>query len=386
MAGDVATPDERSAFRVLLVAAATSTTGGGERHVADLLRRLPADGVEVGLACPAGGDLSALAESLGIAVFAANVASGFSPASTSALRRAIEAFAPDVVHAHGSRAAMFARLADPRPRARVVYTVHGIHIDKAGSPARRAALLRLERRLRYRTAAWITVCGADLDKGERLKILRRERSHVVHNGIAMPPPLAAPMLGDFRAELGISRETPLALSIGRLHEQKDQRTLLDAWAGVRGEFPDAVLALVGSGEMEGELRVRSVALSLGDSVRFVPPRRDLAPVYADSDLFVLSSRWEGLPYVVLEAMAYELPVVSTAVDGIPEAVMNEDTGLLVPARDPVSLAAAMRRLFRDPELRASMGASGRARVERHFTLEEMVEGVLRVYGEVLSAG
>jgi glycosyltransferase involved in cell wall biosynthesis len=373
-------------MRVLLVAAATATTGGGERHVADLLRRLPAAGVDVGLACPPGGDLSALAQSLGIPVHMVDIAAGLSPVARSALRSAIAGFAPDAVHAHGSRAAMFARIADPRPRERVVYTVHGIHIDKAGSAARRAALLRLERRLRHRTAAWITVCGADLDKGERLRILNRERSHVVHNGVEMPPLVADSMRGEFRSELGVSAGTPLALSIGRFHEQKDQRMLLAAWAGVLGELPNAVLAIVGSGELEGQLRVRSVALSLGDSVRFVPPRPDLAAAYADSDLFVLSSRWEGLPYVVLEAMAYGLPVVSTAVDGIPEAVMNEDTGLLAPPHDPVSLAVAMRRLLRSPEMRATMGAAGRDRVERHFTLDEMVDGVVRVYEEVAAAG
>jgi glycosyltransferase involved in cell wall biosynthesis len=373
-------------MRVLLVAAATATTGGGERHVADLLRRLPAAGVDVGLACPPGGDLTTLAQSLGIPVHMVDIAAGLSPVARSALRSAIAGFAPDAVHAHGSRAAMFARIADPRPRERVVYTVHGIHIDKAGSAARRAALLRLERRLRHRTAAWITVCGADLDKGERLRILNRERSHVVHNGVEMPPLVADSMRGEFRSELGVSAGTPLALSIGRFHEQKDQRMLLAAWAGVLGELPNAVLAIVGSGELEGQLRVRSVALSLGDSVRFVPPRPDLAAAYADSDLFVLSSRWEGLPYVVLEAMAYGLPVVSTAVDGIPEAVMNEDTGLLAPPHDPVSLAVAMRRLLRSPEMRATMGAAGRDRVERHFTLDEMVDGVVRVYEEVAAAG
>ena len=180
----------------------------------------------------------------------------------------------------------------------------------------------------------------------------------------------------------IAPDTPLVISIGRFHEQKDQRTLLDAWAAARSATPGAVLALVGSGEFESKLRVRALALKLGDSIRFVPPRSDVAPVYADADLFVLSSRWEGLPYVVLEAMAHRLPVVSTAVDGIPEAVLNEDTGLLVPAHDPVSLASAMRHLLGAPDLRRVMGERGRERVEHHFTVSEMVGGVVRVYGEV----
>jgi len=147
-----------------------------------------------------------------------------------------------------------------------------------------------------------------------------------------------------------------------------------------------VLAIVGSGELEGRLRERALALSLGDSLRFVSARSDAASLYSAADLFVLSSRWEGLPYVILDAMAYGLPVVSTAVDGIPEAVMNEDTGLLAPEHDAGLLASAIRHLLGDPELRNAMGQAGRERIERHFSLEEMVEGVTRVYREVVSAG
>ena len=120
-----------------------------------------------------------------------------------------------------------------RARASVSSTrVHGIHVDKAGSRARQAALLRVERRLRSRTAAWICVCGSDLDTGEHLKLLKRERSHVVYNGIEMPlaaPPSAARFDGNSASGV----DTPLALSIGRFDEQKDQRTLLDAWASAR---------------------------------------------------------------------------------------------------------------------------------------------------------
>jgi glycosyltransferase involved in cell wall biosynthesis len=373
--------------RVLLVASAASLAEDAGRHVADLVRRLPDAGLAVGLACPKASELAPLAESLGIPVFAVEAAASFSPARVGAMRRALAAFAPDIVHAHGSRAAILARVADSRARERVIYHIHGIHYDQAPSAPRRAAFLRIERRLRSRTAAWITACGSDLNKADGLKMVRRERSHVVHNGVDVPPAPDGvhPRSGEFRSELGLAAVTPLVVSIGAYSEQKDHRTLIDAWAGVHDAFPDAVLVLVGSGELEGKLRVRSVALSLGDSVRFVSARRDVAPLLADADVFALSSRWEGLPYTLLDAMAFGRPVVSTAADGIPEAVMNEDTGLLVPVRDSESLAAAMRRLLREPELRSAMGASGRARVERHFTLDEMVDGVLRVYAEVIAA-
>jgi glycosyltransferase involved in cell wall biosynthesis len=367
-------------LHVLLVAAATSTTGGGERHVADLLRLLPERGLRVSLACPPGGALPALARSLGVDVREVAIERGLRPSALLALRRAIAELAPDVVHAHGSRAAAFVRVADPKARSRVVYTLHGIHVDKAGSRARRTAFLALERLLRPRTARFVTVCASDLHKGERLGLLDPTRASVVYNGVAVPGRPEAP--GRFRGELGLDPDVPLALSVGRFHEQKDQLTLLAAWARVLDRCPAAVLALVGSGELESALRGQAAALRLGDSLRFVAPRGDLAPAYVDADVFVLTSLWEGLPYVVLEAMSHALPVAATAVDGVPEAVTDGECGILFAPQDPGLAAATVVTLLSDPDGAASMGEAGRARVAALFGLDAMADATAAVYRRV----
>jgi glycosyltransferase involved in cell wall biosynthesis len=369
-------------LHVLLVAAATSTTGGGEKHVADLLRLLPARGLRVSLACPSDGDLPRLARDVGLEVREAPITSGLRPAARTALRAAIADLAPDVVHAHGSRAAAYARVADPRARERCVYTLHGIHIDRAGSFARRAAFLTVERVLRPRTARFVTVCASDLAKGEQLGVIDRSRAAVVHNGIAMPD---VPVRGAFRAELRLEPETPLVLSVGRFHEQKDQATLLAAWHDVAAVVPTAVLALVGAGEFGPALRAQAADLGLGESVRFVEPRADLAPAYTDADVFVLTSLWEGLPYVVLEAMSFGLPVVATSVDGIPEAVEDDVTGILVSPSRPDAVASALAALLADPARRAAMGEAGRTRVASHFGLDAMADALVAVYREVAGA-
>ena len=364
-------------LRVLLVAAATSTTGGGEKHVADLLRLLPSRGVEVGLVAPPGGDLALLAADAGIPFHHAEIAGGLSFAGRSQLASAIGTFQPDVVHAHGSRAAFYARLADPKAARRVVYTLHGIHVDKAGTPLRRWALVRVERLLRRRTARFVTVCDANMRAGERLGILDARRTTTVYNGIDVP---GAPQpRGTFRAELGVPDDIPLALSIGRLTWPKDQATLLRAWALVHDRVPGAVLALVGEGELDAELRALAAELGLAESVRFVAPREGLAPAYADADVFCLSSRWEGLPYVVLEAMSFGLPVVSTRVDGIPEAVVDGTSGLLVPPSAPEALASAIAGVLDDPDTRARMGAAGAAIVAERFGLDRMADELVAVY-------
>jgi len=362
---------------VLLIAAASTTTGGGEKHVADLVRRLPQAGFDVALACPDGGDLGGLARELGVPVCNVPIDCGFSPARVRAVRSAITAAAPDVVHAHGSRAAAFARLGDAHAARRVVYTVHGIHVDKAGSKARRMVFIGIERLLRPRTARFVTVCEADTTKGARLGLLTAARTTTIYNGIELPP-TAAPA-GRFRAELGIGLHVPLVLSVGRFHEQKDQETLLRAWRIVAASHPDAVLAIVGAGGLAGRLRELAAADGTSGGVRLVRPRAALAEAYVDADAFALSSRWEGLPYVLLEAMAYGLPVVSTDVDGIPEAVVDGVSGMLVPPRDPLALGTTLEHLLSDPAQRRRMGEAGRERVTAEFSLEQMIARITEVY-------
>lgn len=369
-----------ASIRVLLVAAATATTGGGEKHVADLVRMLPARGVDLGLVTPSGGDLAALAGLTGVPFHHAEIASGLSLAGRRQLRSAIVTFQPDVVHAHGSRAAFYARLADGSAVNRCVYTLHGIHYDQAGSSLRRTVLLNVDRRLKGRTAHFVTVCDSDRRKGARLGVLDQPDTTTVYNGIE--PPAVLPARGAFRAELGIAEDAPLALSIGRFHVQKDQATLLRAWALVHERVPDAVLALVGAGELDAELRALAHELGLGRALRIAEPRPDLGHAYVDADLFCLSSLWEGLPYVVLEAMAYGLPVVSTGVDGIPEAVAHGASGLLVPSADPASLATAIVGLLGDAPQRAAMGAAGAAIVTERFGLGRMADELTDVYHRV----
>lgn len=368
-------------LRVLLVAAATSTTGGGEKHVADLVRMLPSRDIDLGLVAPPGGDLAVVAGHASVPFHHAPIAGGLSYPGFSELRSAIATFQPDVVHAHGSRAAFYARLADPRAAGRCVYTLHGIHHERSGSPLRRTVLVAAERRLKDRTARFVTVCDSDRRKGARLGVLDQARTTTVYNGIE--PPCVVPARGAFRAELGLADDIPLALSIGRFHEQKDQETLLRAWALVRDRVPEAVLALVGAGELEGQLRALARELALGGSLRLVEPRADLATAYVDADCFCLSSLWEGLPYVILEAMAYGLPVASTRVDGIPEAVEDGVSGLLVPPEDPAALAGAIGELLGDASRREAFGAAGIERVAERFGLDRMVDELVGVYGRVV---
>lgn len=367
--------------RILFMAAATSMSGGSEKHISDLLGHLPSGELDLALLAPAGGELVSFATDIGVKTYSAALQRGFSADRVSAVRNAIEEFQPDIVHAHGSRAAFYARIADPRAAERVIFTVHGIHADKSPRLARRTALLSVERALRPRTVRFVTVCESDLTRGAYLRMLDWERARVVYNGIELPQPPGVP--GMFRAEINVKRHAPLVVCVGRFEPAKDHATLLDAFARLLIDKPDAVLALIGSGPLEGQLRERCVALGISTRVRFVPPRAAIAHAYVDADVVALSSRWEGLPYTILEALAYKRPVVATRVDGIPEAIEHGVDGMLVEPGQPTAFAMALNRLLSAPEAAATLGESGAKRVAEQFSIERMIESLRGVYAEVL---
>ncbi|WP_298370916.1 glycosyltransferase [Azospirillum sp.] len=176
------------------------------------------------------------------------------------------------------------------------------------------------------------------------------------------------------------------LAVGRLVGQKGIDVLLDALA--RPGLERAELDLVGDGEWRADLEVQAARLGVAARVRFRGwlDRSDLASVYREADVFVLASRDEGMPNVVLEAMASGLPVVSTAVAGARDLVMEGETGLLVPPEDADALACALRRLVGDADARAWLGARGRARVEESFSWRAAAAGFLELIEQSTTVG
>jgi glycosyltransferase involved in cell wall biosynthesis len=203
---------------------------------------------------------------------------------------------------------------------------------------------------------------------------------VVPNAIAIPSTVPAPDPA-LRARLLNGRPDYLVLTPARLDEQKGHADLLAAAA----EVPDATFVLAGDGPLREELEESARRLGVDDRCLFLGLRDDVPALLAAADLFVLPSHFEGLPVSVLEAMAAARPVLATAVGGTDEAVVDGESGLLVPARDPAALAAAIRRLREDPELACRLAAGGRTRVEREFSVEVTARAVERVYEEVVRA-
>ena len=173
---------------------------------------------------------------------------------------------------------------------------------------------------------------------------------------------------------------PVVTMVSRLVPQKDPVTLLRAWQLSKG---DRVLMIVGDGELRGEVSRFVSNNGLTQSVILAGEREDVPEILAASDAFVLSSRWEGLPYTIIEAMMSGLPVVATCVGGVPELVEDGVTGFLVPAGDHSAMAEALQKVLDDSEVRHRMGHAGRERTLREFSLDDMLRKTRRVYEEVV---
>ncbi|MCL1985354.1 MAG: glycosyltransferase [Betaproteobacteria bacterium] len=182
--------------------------------------------------------------------------------------------------------------------------------------------------------------------------------------------------------LTFSQREPIVLCVARLVEDKDHACLLDAFAKVLGQMPEARLRLVGEGPLEAELRARVAEAPLAGRVEMLPAATDVAACCRTARVSALSSSQEGTPNALLEAMAGGLPAVATRVGGIP-FLLREENGLLVPAGDSGSLAEGLLRVLRDPELAQCMGKAGRARAERDFSFNAMIAAHEELFLRVL---
>lgn len=192
--------------------------------------------------------------------------------------------------------------------------------------------------------------------------------------------------GHLRPELGIPPDVPVVGVVARLHPQKGHEYLIKAARVLADKFKDLKIVLVGDGELRAELEQAVVEAGLSATFIFLGFRSDVRDLLSMFDIFVLPSLYEGLPNVILEAMATNLPVVATSVDGTVELVDDGETGYLVPPRDPDALVAKIGNLLESADLRRQFGCAGRKKVEEQYSLELQVENFQNLYEQYSTAG
>jgi glycosyltransferase involved in cell wall biosynthesis len=307
------------------------------------------------------------------------------------LVRLIREFRPHVVHTHTAKAGALGRLAAAVCRVPVVvHTYHGHVFDAYFSPGMTRLVVAAERALAWRTHAIVAVT-------ERVRrdvlvrgIGRPDRVVVVPLGLDLERLAAAPARrGELRRELGVDATTPLVGIVARLVPIKAHETFLEAVRAIAPVRPDAVFLIVGDGErraaLEAQVRALGLGPGLGARVRFLGWRADLDRLYADLDVVVLTSKNEGSPVALIEAMAAGRPVVSTAAGGVADVVTDGETGLVVPVGDAAAVARAVLHLLDDPADAARLGAAARDAVVPRFSSARLVDDIDALYQRLLAA-
>ncbi len=351
-----------------------TSTGGVGTHVLSLVRRLPAMGIEVAVAGPPATDQRFGFSDAGAAFVPVAIPNRPRPIRDLSVMRSLRAATAgsDVVHAHGLRAAILTGLAlGRRRRMPLVATWHNAVL---ATGAERRVLAALERLAARR--ADVTL-GASSDLVLRARQLGSRDARLCPVAAPrMPPP--ARSRAEVRAELGAGDERPVILAVGRLAPQKDYDTLLAAAEVWARRSPRPLVAVAGDGPDRDRLQQRIDESDL--PVRLLGSRQDLPDLLAATDAYVLTSRWEARALVVQEAMAAGVPVVATAVGGIPE--LTGDAAWLVPPGDADRLAARVGELLDDARLRAELADRGRARASSWPDEDESARQVVGVYREL----
>jgi glycosyltransferase involved in cell wall biosynthesis len=279
---------------------------------------------------------------------------------------------PDILHASSSKAGVLGRLAGLLAGVPIrIFTVHGWAFSAhAGAAAK--VYYWADRLVKPLTT--VTICVSDHERARGLEAgtCTPERTAVIPNAVDIRPAQTA----------RLDRDRPVLVAVGRLKAPKDFLTLVRALALLRPGSVDAVI--VGDGPDRAGLEAEIRRLGIGDRVRLLGERHDVPELLARADLFVLSSASEGMPVSVLEAMATGLPVVGSRVGGVPELVLEGETGLLVEPGDPNELAAAIDLLAADPGLRRRLGEAGRERNQGRFALETFRRAHVELYSRELA--
>lgn len=294
------------------------------------------------------------------------------------LRNAIARWQPDIVWTHGCKSDFLVRVFSLQQSAKWIATHHGYTKDAL----RTRFYNRLDRWSLPGADCVLTVCSMFAEELVR-KGVPADRIHVQQNPIR-PNGLRPQPASLNRRGLGIAPDARIVLTVGRLSSEKGHADLIHAaaeWRRLSHTSPIAVI-VVGDGRERRNLERLCSQMKLDEMVRFVGFQDDVRPYYGIADIFVLPSHSEGFPNVLLEAMDAGIPIVATAVGGIPQMVDDEVSALLVPARQPLALANAIDRLLADRNLEKRLTQGGRRILMLH-TPEEYFRNIYVLFQEVV---
>lgn len=359
--------------------------GGAQKNTLDTVRQLSRDRFSVGLACGLGGELFPEAESLGDVAFfpVPHLFREVRPLSDlralGELRLVIRNFAPDIVHTHSSKAGILGRLAAFAEGVPVVvHSIHGFGFGAHQWWPIRTAFLAAERFVARVTTEFVAVSGENAQLGVSLGLFPQEKVQVIRSGIDLFAFRHAVGGEAVRKALGIPPQAPVVLQVSCFKPQKAPGRFVELAARVSRVVPEARFLLVGDGELREEVLHLRSRYGLEDKLYLLGWRRDMPALYSAAQVVTLTSLFEGLPRVLVEARAAGLPVVAMAVDGVVEVVENGKNGFLVGDGDLPSMAEKVSWLLLNPEAARAFGQVGQKGLEE-FSRETMMAEQEKLY-------
>lgn len=346
---------------------------GGEQQAFYLMEGLLRNGHEVIAAGRLGSVFLQRARAAGIETFAAPFRGEWDLWTAWRLARLVRKRGVDIIHGHTGHAHAYAVYARLLARRGTVIAARRVDFAPRNN---------FFTRWKYRQADHfiaVSDCIGDVLRaygvpGQRVSVVRSAQDPARFE--------TAPLTRD---ALGLAPDARVIVCVAALVGHKDHRTLLNAMPRVLEAEPRSHLLLVGEGELRPRLEAQAQELGIAANVHFLGQRNDVPAVLRAADVFVLSSKMEGLGSAVLEAMFCGAPVAACAAGGIPESVRHEETGLLAPPEEPEPLAEAVLRLLHDRELAARLAENALRRVHAECTAEQMVQKTLNIYNRCKSA-
>lgn len=363
--------------------------GGAERHLLMLLPALIARGIDAHLLVLVEKDnlmenLFAEAEQLGIPATPIVLSSKLDVVIVRRIRKELDKLKPDILHTHLIHADTFGLAAGKL--AKVPHIITSRHNDDG---------FRSKRVVKWASGimwsgfkACIAISDYIHDFVIETENAPEDKVYTVKYGIEHQRVPSAKLDQARQAlidELGLDSNTILLGMACRLTEQKGIKYALQALKTILHDYPDTVLVIAGSGELQHELIHQVAELEITDNVYFLGWREDVPQLMMAFDIFLMPSLWEGFGLVALEAMRVRTPVIASHVSAIPEVVEHEQTGLLVPPKNSEALAEAIQSLLADRSLRVHMGMVGEDRVEQYFTVDRMADETVSIYRHFVPA-
>lgn len=364
-----------SPCRVLHIS--VSNTGGGPEHVYQLLRALPGQGIQALVAAPpqkpCGPRLAALA---GPGAYLPMPLRRFSPAALLRLAAFARAVGVHLIHSHGKGAGLYGRLASLLTGIPCVHTFHGLHL--AYGPWGQRAYLLLERLLGMVTAGVIAVSPGEARLITDFGLCPPDRLSVIPNGVTVPQTVTPPQPGAMFRVIHVSRFDPA---------QKNSAAVLDVALALQamGAASRVKFVMIGQGPGLAPLQEAVAAAGCAGQFQFTGQLDDPRPLMRGAGCLLSTSRWEGLPLAVLEAMAEGVPAVVTDVVGNRDAVDHGITGWRYPLGDPAAAARHIAALQADPQLRLRLGEQAHAAATVRFDLARQVRDTANLYRRLVTS-